>query len=187
MRLVLFAFLPAIGLGYVLGGRLRHLSGIRFRHGWAGLAGVALQFLPFGGTAGHVALLASFALLLFVAAVNLRLPGFPLVIVGLCLNFLVIGVNQGMPVTREAIVSSGQAETLPSLVRGGGTKHHLATEEDRLLFLGDVIGIPAPVRQAVSVGDILAFGGAMWLVVAGMRRPHDLRAPDPAPAAEVPG
>lgn len=187
MRLVLFAFVPAIALGYVLGGRLRHLAGVRFRHGWAGLAGIALQFLPFGGAPGYVALMASFTLLLFVAIVNLRLTGFPLVIVGLCLNFLVIAVNQGMPVTREAIVASDQSETLPGLAQGGGTKHHLATDDDHLVLLGDVIGVPAPVRQAVSVGDILAYGGAIWLVVAGMRRPEDRTAPDPTMAAEVSG
>jgi hypothetical protein len=187
MRLVLFVFPLAIGLGYLLGGRLHHLAEVRFRHGWAGLAGIALQFVPARGTAGTVVLLASFALLVFVAVVNLRLPGFPLVMVGLCLNFLVIAVNQGMPVTRGAIIASDQAETLPSLAREGGTKHHLATDEDDLLFLGDVIGIPAPVRQAVSVGDVAAYAGAVWLVVARMRRPGDRPAPEPAPAAEVSG
>ena len=187
MRLVLLAFIPAIALGYLIGGRLRYLAEVRFRHSWAALAGIALQFLPVGGTLGYVALMASFALLLFVAIANLRLPGFPLVMAGLCLNFLVIGVNQGMPVTRDAIVASGQTQTLESLARERGTKHHLATDEDRLLFLGDVIGIPPPVRQAVSVGDIVAYGGAMWLVVAGMRRPRDGTAPEPSTAAEVPG
>jgi hypothetical protein len=170
MRLVLLTFPLAIGLGYLLGGRLRNLAGIRFRHGWAGLAGVGLQFLPLDGTAGYLALLASFGLLVFVALVNRRLPGFVLVVAGLCLNFLVIAVNQGMPVTREAIVASGQADTLDDLRENGGSKHHLATPEDDLLFLADRIGIPPPVGQAVSAGDVVAYAGAMWFVVAGMRR-----------------
>jgi hypothetical protein len=84
-----------------------------------------------------------------------------------------------MPVTRAAIVGSGQADTLDEIVDEGGNKHHLAGPDDQLLFLADSIGIPPPVSQAVSVGDILAYGGAMWFVVAGMRRSED------RPAAET--
>ena len=170
MRLVLFTFPPAIGVGYLLGGRLRNLGGVRFRYPAAGLAGVALQVLPIGGTPGYLALVASFLLLLFVSSVNWKLAGFVLVILGLWMNFLVIVVNRGMPVTREAIVASGQAATIAEIEDSGGTKHHLATPEDDLMFLADRIPIPAPVRQAVSVGDFVAYAGAMWFVVAGMRR-----------------
>ena len=170
MRLVLFAFPIAIGLGYLLGGRLRNLGGVRFRHAWAGLAGVGLQLLPVGGTPGSLVLIASFALLLFVAIANRRLAGFALVVLGLCLNFLVIAVNEGMPVTRQALVASGQADTLVELRDEGGAKHHLAGPGDDLVFLADRIAIPAPVHQAISVGDIVAYAGATWFVIAGMRR-----------------
>ena len=89
---------------------------------------------------------------------------------GLWLNFVVITVNEGMPVTREAIVASGQADTIDDLNTAGGSKHHIATEDDRLLILADRIAIPAPVKQAVSVGDVVAYAGAMWFVIEGMRR-----------------
>jgi len=170
MRLVLFTFPIAIAIGYALGGRLGNLGAIRFRYGWVGFAGVILQFLPIGGDPGYLVLAASFVLLIFVAAANWKLPGFLLVLVGLWMNFLVIAVNQGMPVTREAIVASGQADTLADLHDSGGSKHHLATADDTLVFLGDRIALPAPVKQAVSIGDIVAYTGAMWFVVAGMRR-----------------
>jgi hypothetical protein len=169
VRLVVFTFPLAILAGYLLGGRLGRLGGVKFRHGWAGLLGVILQFLPIGGEPGYLLLAASFLLLLFVSSANWRLPGFLLVLVGLWMNFLVIAVNEGMPVTREAIVASGQADTLDDIRDAGGTKHHLATPEDDLVFLGDRIAIPAPVEQAVSIGDIVAYAGAMWFVVAGMR------------------
>jgi hypothetical protein len=182
MRLVLISFPLAIAAGYLLGGRLQNLGSTRFRHGWAGLAGVALQFAPAGGTLGALILLGSFGLLVFVAAVNRRLPGFALILVGLCLNLLVIAVNQGMPVTRAAIVASGQEETLDDLRTAGGSKHHLATDDDHLLLLADRMGIPFPVEQAVSVGDVAAYAGAMWFVVAGMRR-RDQEAPADALAA----
>ncbi len=186
MRLILFAFALAIGLGYLMGGRLRNLGAVRFRHAWAGLVGVGLQFLPVTGAPGYVALIASFVLLAFVAVANRRLPGFALIVVGLCLNFLVIAVNEGMPVTREALVASGQTATIDDLREAGGSKHHLATSEDDLQFLADRFGIPAPVNQAVSVGDIVAYSGVMWFVVAAMRR-RDEDADAELLAAEAPG
>jgi hypothetical protein len=171
MRLVLFTFPIAIVVGYVLGGRLGNLANTRFRFGWIGLLGVALQFLPLEGTLGYLALVGSLILLLFVASANWRLPGFVLVLAGLWLNFIVITVNEGMPVTREAIVASGQAETISELHAGeGGSKHHIATSDDTLLILADRIAIPPPVKQAISVGDVVAYSGAMWFVIEGMRR-----------------
>ena len=170
MRLVLFTFPLAILVGYLLGGRLGNLANTRFRSGWVGLVGVALQFLPIAGTLGYLALVGSLLLLLFVASANWRLPGFVLVLAGLWLNFVVITVNEGMPVTREAIVASGQADTIDDLHAAGGSKHHIATGDDTLLILADRIAIPGPVRQAVSVGDVVAYAGAMWFVIEGMRR-----------------
>src|SRR4029079_19445328 len=142
----------------------------RFRFGWVGLVGVALQFLPFGGTLGYLSLVGSLLMLLFVASAHSRVPGFVLVLAGLWLNFIVITVNEGMPVTREAIVASGQASTIEDLNATGGTKHHIATSDDTLLILADRIAIPPPVKQAISVGDVLAYAGAMWFVIEGMRR-----------------
>jgi hypothetical protein len=156
MRLVLFTFPIAILAGYLLGGRLGNLASTSFRYGWVGLVGVALQFLPLEGTLGYLSLVGSLLLLLFVASANWRLPGFVLILAGLWLNFIVITVNEGMPVTKEAVVASGQASTLEDLHASGGSKHHIAT--------------PAPVKQAVSVGDFVAYAGAMWFVVEGMRR-----------------
>jgi hypothetical protein len=170
MRLILFTFPLAIGLGYVLGGRLSNLGRVSFRWPLAGLLGVALQFAPVGDSGGYLLLVASFLLLIVAAAANWRLPGFILILAGLWLNFVVITVNEGMPVTRAAIVASGQADTLDDIVDEGGSKHHLAGPDDQLLFLADRIAIPPPVGQAVSVGDVLAYTGAMWFVVAGMLR-----------------
>ena len=179
MRLILFTFPLAIGLGYALGGRLSNLGRVSFRWPLAGMLGIVLQFAPVGGSGGYLLLVASFLLLVVAAAANWRLPGFILILAGLWMNFVVITVNEGMPVTRAAIVGSGQADTLDEIVDEGGNKHHLAGPDDQLLFLADSIGIPPPVSQAVSVGDILAYGGAMWFVVAGMRRSED------RPAAET--
>src|SRR5919202_1758522 len=82
---------------------------------------------------------------------GVRWPGFALVLLGLALNLAVIGANGGMPVSRRAIVASGQQDTLAALLRDGdGVKHHLAGPRTRLLPLADVLAVPQPVGQVIS-------------------------------------
>lgn len=170
LRLLCACLFGSILLGYVTGGRLGNLAETRFRLPWVGATAVVLQFIPIGGPAGDLVLTLSFVLLLVVAGANVRLPGFALILVGLGMNFAVITVNHGMPVTREAIVASGQADTLAELRTLDSPKHHLRTAQDRLVLLADVIAIPPPVRQAVSVGDLASIVGAMWFVIGAMQR-----------------
>jgi signal transduction histidine kinase len=199
MRLILLTFAAAIAIGLLSGGRLRGLSAVRFRWPYLALVGIALQFLPIGGWEENALVALSFAALCVFALANIRQAGFALIFVGLALNFLVIGVNQGMPVSHRALVESGQEDLIDELVQSGGAKHHLATSQDSLRFLGDVIAIPPPVSQAASIGDLLMYAGAGWFIVAWMhrrngrpsRRPEesDDEAPEPGdePEGGIPG
>lgn len=184
MKLVLASFLVAVAIGYARGGRLAALGGLRLR--WPGLAilGLALQILLWpGGSWPLVYLYVSFVILATFAIINLRTTGFALILAGIALNFAVIVANEGMPVSRAAIVTSGQASSIDELVDDGGAKHHLATGDDRVRFLGDVIAIE-PLQQAVSVGDVFTYGGVMMLIAAAMgRRPR----PSLVPAAAISG
>jgi len=170
MRLIISSLALAVVVGYLAGGRLGPLAQLEIRWPYVALAGLGLQVAPVPGpTLPLVLLLVSFVLLVAFAAVNVRarVVGFPLILIGIVLNFAVIAVNQGMPVSREALVASGQADTLALLARGGGVKHHLVGPDDRLLFLGDVIVI-RPVSMVASVGDLIAYAGVLWLVLMGM-------------------
>jgi hypothetical protein len=173
MKLVLPSFLIAVAIGYARGGRLAGLGRLRLR--WQGLAivGLALQILLWpGGSWPLVYLYVSFVLLATFAIVNIRITGFALILAGIALNFAVIVVNEGMPVSRAAVVASGQASSMDELVNDGGAKHHLATADDSVRFLGDVIAI-RPIEQAISLGDVLTYGGVMVLIAAAMgRRPR---------------
>lgn len=175
MRLVLVAFIVAIGLGYLLGGRLTELSGLKVRWFPVALVGLAMQMAPVPGNQWPVYLLyGSFVLLLLFAFINLKVTGFAIVAVGIILNFTVIAANGGMPVSRQSLVDSGQASTLSDLVNSGGAKHHLIGPADSVTFLADVIAIPAPVSQSVSLGDLFTYGGVVVLIIAAMRRrPED--------------
>lgn len=180
MRLVLPAMLLALAVGALAGGRLGGLASLRIR--WAPLAvvGLLLQAIPAEGALGYASLMVSFVALVAVCVANLRTAGFALILAGTLLNFVVIGVNRGMPVESSALIASGQQDTLQALVEDGGAKHHLAGPADRLLFLGDVIPVGPPVRQAVSAGDVVAFTGVGYLIVAAMLRDRRrARAPVP--------
>jgi Family of unknown function (DUF5317) len=179
MRLILAAIVVAIVVGYILRGSLRNFSGARIRWPLLALAGLALQLWPVSATSsaqGFGLLMASFGLLFAFGVLNIRNPGFSLIVVGLCMNALVIGVNHGMPVQREALIRSGQGSTLELLAEEGGAKHHLAGPDDNLMFLGDVIPVPMPIGQVVSLGDVATYAGVMWFVIASMqpsRRPEE--------------
>jgi hypothetical protein len=172
MKLILATLLVALVAGFLLGGRLSNLSHLRIR--WAPLAivGFAMQLVNPPGDWPLFMLLGSFVLLSIFALANIRTAGFALILVGVAMNFTVIAVNSGMPVSRQALIASGQADTVGDLVNDADSyvKHHLADGEDRVLFLGDVIALAPPIAQAVSVGDFYTYGGVALVIVAAMRR-----------------
>lgn len=166
----------ALVLGLLLNGSFRRFEDLRLR--WWGLVvvGLGLQLVPLpSGRTGtdlmvRVTILAlSYVLLILFAALNVRWRGMLLVLIGLVLNALVIVANGGMPVSAEAVERSGQGDLLQILIDEGAAKHHLMTEEDVLTPLADVIPIPPPVGQIVSVGDLFVYAGIVWLVVVVMR------------------
>ncbi|MDP9295148.1 MAG: DUF5317 family protein [Actinomycetota bacterium] len=178
MILLVSVVLASIGLGYVLGGRLSGFE--RFRLRWWPLAflGLALQLAPVPAGLATASLIVSYVFLLMFTAANVRAPGVPLILIGLALNLAVITPNGGMPVSKDALVRSGQVSTLEDLRNGGGVKHHLEGPGDVLTPLADIIAIGAPFDQVASVGDAFVYAGLIWLVVAVMR---GARRADPAP------
>ena len=184
MKLVLVALgLAAIG-GILGGGRLSNLARLRLVWGPLAMLGLLLQVINPPGRWPLALLLLSFVLLTVFALKNIRTAGFVLILIGVLLNFTVIAANAGMPVAREAIVESGQQGTLRDLLEQDLPKHHLASDEDRLLFLADVIAVPPPISQAISLGDLFTFVGVAWVIVAASRRRPEEEA-DPSVSSEA--
>ena len=176
MRFLLAAVIVAIVIGYLLGGRLRNLEGLRLRWWWLAPVGLAMQLAPIPGhtdTSDAIALallIASYPVLLVFGLRNIRLAGFSLILAGLTMNFIVISANGGMPVTRYALIHSGQGDVLAPGVRMDiEPKHHIQRPDDVLLQLADGIPVGDPFNQVVSPGDIVIYPGVMWLIVAAMR------------------
>jgi hypothetical protein len=186
MGVMLLGAVLAIGLllGWGLGGALRNLALVQVRLWQVFPAALALQVLPVPGGGGSnlpfVALVLSYLFLIGVTALNWRLRGFPLILVGLVLNAIPIFINQGMPVSAEAVVAAGGS--VDEVPREPGGKHHLATAEDDLTFLGDVIAVRAPFQAVVSIGDLLMYSGAaVFLAGAMLASPRRPRPPPSLP------
>jgi hypothetical protein len=169
--LIGLVMLIAVAVGLVLGGRASRLGAIGIRWPWTGVVGLAMQLLPLPGALEKLSvplLLVSLWMLLAFIAANVSSRGFELILIGLALNFVVIALNGGMPVSREALRRSGQLDTLGYLERSGGAKHHLAGPDDVAMWLGDVIALPRPIGLAISVGDVFTYAGVGAFVTLAM-------------------
>jgi hypothetical protein len=188
MSFIVLTLAIAVALGSVLGGRLANLASLRLR--WAGLAVVAfaMQLIDPPGRWPLAMLLGSFVALVVFAVANREVPGFRVILAGIAMNAAVIVANGGMPVSAAALEASGQQHTVEALTdhADASVKHHLAGPDDTLLILADVIALPAPIAQAISLGDIVTYGGVAMVLVLGMRRPRvDPRTAAPIAAQEV--
>ncbi len=125
---------------------------------------------PGSGLARGVALALTAVLVALFLAGNARLPGIPLMALGLLLNILVVTANAAMPVSLDAAAKAGISSAQLGLERdamrepsGPGT---------RWAALGDRVPVALPYRpQVVSLGDVLVAAGiGLLLVTAGGRR-----------------
>ena len=177
MKLVAIGLVLGIAVGYLLGGRLSQLSELKPRYAPLALIGLSLQLVNPPGAWPLVLLIVSFVLLTAFTVANIRIVGFAAILAGVAMNFAVIAVNGGMPVSLERRSSRPvRRRPSPRCIEHRGVKHHLAGPDDRLLFLGDVIAIPPPVGQVISIGDIFMYGGVAIVIAGSMRR---RRAPSP--------
>jgi hypothetical protein len=153
-------------IGLVVGGSFRGFPDAEIRSWWLAIAGLLLQVIPAPSDLAYVPLVVSFVVLLIFVGLNIGTPGFILLLVGVGLNLLVISSNLGMPVTRDALRTAGLEGSTAALE--SDTKHRLATEHTVLRPLGDAIGVPPPIAQVVSPGDLCMYVGLAWFVIAAM-------------------
>ena len=186
MLLPLLIIAVAVVAGYLAGGRLRGFETLHLRWWFLAILGLAMQavVIPTEGDEMREAvaagvLVASYPVLLVFLGVNLRVPGFAVIFVGLALNLAVIAPNGGMPVSPSALrAAGGSAADIRELETSDDVKHHVRTEEDVFAVIGDTIPVPL-LKIVVSPGDLLAYAGVGWTVIAVMLRrepmPMDLQ------------
>ena len=168
MVLVALTVAVALLVGWLRGGRLRHLAAVSFTGGPLVVAAAAAQFLfalaPTRAAAVALAAASQVALLTFLWW-NRYLAGALLIAVGSALNCAVVVLNGAMPVSREAMFAIARH---PAEIAGG--RHRLLLPTDALPQLADIIGLPL-LRTVVSIGDIVLAAGLGLLVVATMAPP----------------
>jgi Family of unknown function (DUF5317) len=99
---------------------------------------------------------------------NVRLPGVPLVALGLLSNALVVAVNGAMPVSVAAAARANVP--IAAIADGADPRHSIAERGTALRELGDDIPLPVPWRpEVVSPGDALIAAGLGEFVLLGMR------------------
>ncbi len=105
------------------------------------------------------------------AAANVDSPGFGVVWAGILLNFVVIALNGGMPVSVATTIaasglSSGAVESLIRL----DPYRLVMSDATWLRFLGDIVPLPlpSPFGAVLSAGDLLLSLGAGRFVAMSM-------------------
>jgi hypothetical protein len=183
--ILLLAVILAIIVALLRGGRVGSLAEVTFRYGWVALLSLALQFgvvhLPpsahdgFWGARAWM-LLGSYGLLVGVILANRRLPGVPIIGLGLLLNYAVIFANGGyMPVSPDALERAGLTHLMTSSEAGAritAAKDVLLHREQTILWvLSDIFSLPPPIRVVFSIGDVFLALGALWFFTGTMQQP----------------
>jgi Family of unknown function (DUF5317) len=174
-----------IAVGLARGGALSGLREPGVRALRLGLAALAVQalvvVLPLRAVGlplatGAVLLLAALATLLGVARANGRLPGVPLVALGLLLNLVVVLANLGMPVPADTLERAGITVAQPAPDRPDA-KHVLDHAGTRLGLLGDRLAV-RPLRSVTAYGTVIELAGLFLLLQHLVRGPGPFRRED---------
>ncbi len=105
---------------------------------------------------------------------NSRLPGVPLIGLGLLLNVLVVVANAAMPVSVTAAARAGISRA--DLHLGSDALHEAIGPGTHLRLLADVVPVALPWRpQVVSPGDVLVVAGVALLSLSLRSAPRGRR------------
>lgn len=168
---LVFPLLIGLAVAPLLGGRWSLLGRIRLRGTLLFYVAIALQIVAFPmhrlpwrtpDRAAIVLWLVSYALFASALAVNARIPGVPLVAVGLVSNVLAVLAN------------GGHMPALPSALRAAGlhfsqSRNSAEMAQPHLAWLVDRWAVPSwvPWGNVFSVGDVaIATGGLVFALVA---------------------
>lgn len=163
------------------GRRLSDLAHVRLRGEMFLVAFLAVQvlspILKSGGLTERIAFgvwMATFPCMILVTWLNRHRPGMGVLGTGLLLNFVVIALNGGMPVSLSAVAATG-ARPAAHLVAASDFVHVLSVSTTQGGWLADVIPLtgPAWLRSVVSAGDCLLFAGIVVFVAVSGQSPAE--------------
>jgi hypothetical protein len=187
-------FVLALALALAGGGKLGRLADLRLRPAWIFYVAIGMQLVAFpaglfpwsfGDRAATAISLSSYALLVLATIVNRRIPGIPLIGLGLACNVAAMLANGGhMPASASALSTLGRVEH-------GVHNNSVSLAHPNLPWLIDRFPTPGwvPFAGVFSVGDALIVVGACMLLwsATGARAPWRRRRQSPAGLAGRPG
>lgn len=200
MVLVL-AVVVSVVVGFLSGGSLANVSGVRIRWWPLLFAALVVQILIFSQLLGTRDLIHDIGPSIYIGTLvatlavmlrNLHIPGMWIIALGAALNALVITANGGfMPSPESALRDAGRLDEVQeseaeqasgSYVLSNST---IADDDTNLRFLGDVLAIPdaVPLANVISIGDIVIAVGAAVAIVSVM---HGRGRERDAPEGEAP-
>jgi hypothetical protein len=178
--LLLYAIAAGLIAGWLAGGRLSALAGVRLRLWPLAVAGLLFQLALFSapvaaqvGGLGPPLYVGSTAVVLVALLANFELPGFGLVAVGAVLNLAAIVANGGqMPASAQAMALAHGSAAEPA---AGFSNSVLIGPTTWLPWLGDVFALPQgiPLANVFSIGDVLIGLGGFLFVLRTMRSGRD--------------
>ena len=180
MWLLLVTAVAAVVVVAVTRGSWRALAQLRVHASWLlalGLAiQIALEYVDFPKaqieTLGYAFLMVSYGCILAFCLANIPRAGFGIIAVGIAMNTIVIGLNQGMPTKPIGIDAHGNRIRKPVTQT---VKHRQERSDDLLGGLGDKILFPSPLDTLVSFGDLVIAVGICELAYFGSRRRESAR------------
>ena len=150
--------------GWLIGGRISRLADVKLTGAEFIIAAFIVQALvsrvaAVDQTLGYLFHVGSYLMLLAALSRNEPSAAIGLMAAGVFLNFVVISLNGGMPVSVAVPVTFDDSI------------HIRLTDNTLLPWLGDVITwpLPGPLRGLASIGDILLSAGVAALIIQGMR------------------
>jgi hypothetical protein len=100
----------------------------------------------------------TYALLVAFLWANIRIAGVRVIATGAALNLIAITANKGvMPASRAA-------ERIAGEVQGAGYHNATPVSHPHLMWLGDLIPVPGPLPNVLSIGDCIIFAGMLVLL-----------------------
>jgi hypothetical protein len=154
---ILYAFVIAVPLGFLLGGRAVGLADLQLRWPWVMTLGLGVQvvlfssLIPVADDWGPLVYVASTAVVVAAIAVNRRITGMPIVALGAMSNLVAIVANGGyMPADPGAMASLGRHSI-------GGYSNSALLVDPALKPLTDVFALPTwlPLTNVFGVAVVI--------------------------------
>ncbi|MBS3787578.1 DUF5317 domain-containing protein [Candidatus Bipolaricaulota bacterium] len=178
--LLLWGVVAGVLIGLLRGGKVANLEKMGTNHLWLVTLALIIQLLifplfseepliSFGTELFH---LGSYLLLFVFVIVNWKVWQIPIMGLGMTLNLLVIGINDGfMPVSVESLKRAGESEVAKSLLENGTYGNVIKMSDSTILdILGDWLYLPEwfPFSTAFSLGDTIIAIGLVFFFGLGM-------------------